>query len=164
MRERSKAHVSACLCAGEDCQDLQHVRPSHVHRWWSCRQQLRCSGTSLLFFPPFPFPFFRFRCVVQVNEKLSIGFHKNAYLPSKGRNFSRYSSDLKTGSFFGLGVSSSRARKTEREFDVDGCECRNRDLRQFMQALRKEPMTVYGDGKQTRSFQYVSDLVSISPF
>lgn len=29
-----------------------------------------------------------------------------------------------------------------------------------MQALRKEPMTVYGDGKQTRSFQFVSDLVS----
>lgn len=28
-----------------------------------------------------------------------------------------------------------------------------------LQALRKEPMTVYGDGKQTRSFQYVSDLV-----
>ncbi|KAE9611536.1 hypothetical protein Lal_00011954 [Lupinus albus] len=27
------------------------------------------------------------------------------------------------------------------------------------QALRKEPLTVYGDGKQTRSFQYVSDLV-----
>ncbi|KAF3786387.1 UDP-glucuronic acid decarboxylase 1 [Nymphaea thermarum] len=27
------------------------------------------------------------------------------------------------------------------------------------QALRGEPMTVYGDGKQTRSFQYVSDLV-----
>lgn len=27
------------------------------------------------------------------------------------------------------------------------------------QALRKDPMTVYGDGKQTRSFQYVSDLV-----
>nr|XP_010921663.1 UDP-glucuronic acid decarboxylase 2 isoform X2 [Elaeis guineensis] len=27
------------------------------------------------------------------------------------------------------------------------------------QALRKEPMTVYGDGKQTRSFQYVSDLL-----
>ncbi|CAL4938820.1 unnamed protein product [Urochloa decumbens] len=27
------------------------------------------------------------------------------------------------------------------------------------QALRKHPMTVYGDGKQTRSFQYVSDLV-----
>ncbi|XP_022760588.1 UDP-glucuronic acid decarboxylase 2-like isoform X2 [Durio zibethinus] len=26
------------------------------------------------------------------------------------------------------------------------------------QALRKEPLTVYGDGKQTRSFQYVSDL------
>lgn len=31
-----------------------------------------------------------------------------------------------------------------------------------IQALRKEPMTVYGDGKQTRSFQYVSDLVLIS--
>jgi len=33
-----------------------------------------------------------------------------------------------------------------------------------MQALRKEPLTVYGDGKQTRSFQYVSDLVrKLSP-
>jgi len=30
----------------------------------------------------------------------------------------------------------------------------------LLQALRKEPMTVYGDGKQTRSFQFVSDLVS----
>jgi dTDP-D-glucose 4,6-dehydratase len=30
------------------------------------------------------------------------------------------------------------------------------------QALRKEPLTVYGDGKQTRSFQYVSDLVGPS--
>lgn len=30
-----------------------------------------------------------------------------------------------------------------------------------MQALRKEPLTVYGDGKQTRSFQYVSDLVNL---
>lgn len=28
-----------------------------------------------------------------------------------------------------------------------------------MQAIRRQPMTVYGDGKQTRSFQYVSDLV-----
>ncbi|KAK2412063.1 UDP-glucuronic acid decarboxylase [Trifolium repens] len=27
------------------------------------------------------------------------------------------------------------------------------------QALRKDPLTVYGDGKQTRSFQFVSDLV-----
>jgi len=27
------------------------------------------------------------------------------------------------------------------------------------QALRGEPLTVYGDGSQTRSFQYVSDLV-----
>ncbi|OAY67933.1 UDP-glucuronic acid decarboxylase 2 [Ananas comosus] len=31
------------------------------------------------------------------------------------------------------------------------------------QALRKEPLTVYGDGKQTRSFQYVSDLVGLLP-
>ena len=29
----------------------------------------------------------------------------------------------------------------------------------MFQALRGEPMTIYGDGKQTRSFQYVSDLV-----
>ncbi|XP_019443026.1 PREDICTED: UDP-glucuronic acid decarboxylase 1-like [Lupinus angustifolius] len=28
------------------------------------------------------------------------------------------------------------------------------------QAIRKQPLTVYGDGKQTRSFQYVSDLVN----
>lgn len=28
-----------------------------------------------------------------------------------------------------------------------------------MQALRREPLTVYGDGEQTRSFCYVSDLV-----
>ncbi|XP_074379236.1 UDP-glucuronic acid decarboxylase 1 isoform X2 [Apium graveolens] len=27
------------------------------------------------------------------------------------------------------------------------------------QAIRKQPLTVYGDGKQTRSFQYVADLV-----
>lgn len=30
----------------------------------------------------------------------------------------------------------------------------------ILQALRNEPMTVYGNGTQTRSFQYVSDLVS----
>lgn len=29
----------------------------------------------------------------------------------------------------------------------------------MFQALRNEPMTIYGDGLQTRSFQYVSDLV-----
>ena len=35
-----------------------------------------------------------------------------------------------------------------------------RVLPNFMyQALRDEPVTVYGDGSQTRSFQYVSDLV-----
>ncbi|CAN1775517.1 UDP-glucuronic acid decarboxylase 1 [Linum perenne] len=31
---------------------------------------------------------------------------------------------------------------------------------EYFQAIRKQPMTVYGDGKQTRSFQYVSDLVA----
>jgi dTDP-glucose 4,6-dehydratase len=29
----------------------------------------------------------------------------------------------------------------------------------MMQALRKEPLTIYGDGKQTRSFCYVDDLI-----
>jgi UDP-glucuronate decarboxylase len=28
-----------------------------------------------------------------------------------------------------------------------------------MQALRGEDITIYGDGKQTRSFQYVTDLI-----
>jgi UDP-glucuronate decarboxylase len=28
-----------------------------------------------------------------------------------------------------------------------------------MQAIRGEPLTLYGDGQQTRSFQYVHDLV-----
>jgi UDP-glucuronate decarboxylase len=28
-----------------------------------------------------------------------------------------------------------------------------------LQALKNEPITIYGNGKQTRSFQYVSDLV-----
>ncbi|KAI4983856.1 hypothetical protein ZWY2020_025722 [Hordeum vulgare] len=35
-------------------------------------------------------------------------------------------------------------------------------LTMAVQALRKEPLTVYGDGKQTRSFQYVSDLTSLA--
>lgn len=30
----------------------------------------------------------------------------------------------------------------------------------IVQALKGEPITIYGDGKQTRSFQYVSDLIS----
>ena len=29
----------------------------------------------------------------------------------------------------------------------------------IIQALREEPVTIYGDGSQTRSFQYVEDLV-----
>jgi UDP-glucuronate decarboxylase len=29
----------------------------------------------------------------------------------------------------------------------------------IIQALRNEPITIYGDGAQTRSFQYVEDLV-----
>jgi len=29
----------------------------------------------------------------------------------------------------------------------------------IMQALRNEPLTIYGDGKQTRSFCYVNDLI-----
>ncbi len=29
----------------------------------------------------------------------------------------------------------------------------------MFQALKGQPMTIYGDGKQSRSFQYVSDLV-----
>jgi hypothetical protein len=42
------------------------------------------------------------------------------------------------------------------------CSCTEVNMCNWFQALRKEPLTVYGDGKQTRSFQYVSDLVSIS--
>jgi UDP-glucuronate decarboxylase len=30
----------------------------------------------------------------------------------------------------------------------------------LVQALRNQPLTIYGDGKQTRSFCYVSDLIS----
>ena len=29
----------------------------------------------------------------------------------------------------------------------------------IVQALRNEPITIYGDGEQTRSFQYIDDLV-----
>jgi UDP-glucuronate decarboxylase len=28
-----------------------------------------------------------------------------------------------------------------------------------MQALKNEPITIYGNGEQTRSFQYVDDLI-----
>ncbi len=31
------------------------------------------------------------------------------------------------------------------------------------QALTGQPLTIYGDGKQTRSFQYVSDLIEGAP-
>ncbi|HEV3439883.1 MAG TPA: UDP-glucuronic acid decarboxylase family protein [Gemmata sp.] len=50
-----------------------------------------------------------------------------------------------------------------RIFNTYGERMRLKDgrvLPNFMyQALRGEPITVYGDGQQTRSFQYVSDLV-----
>lgn len=50
-----------------------------------------------------------------------------------------------------------------RIFNTYGPRMRLRDGRVvpnfIQQALRGEPLTVYGDGAQTRSFQYVSDLV-----
>src|SRR6266545_4808200 len=50
-----------------------------------------------------------------------------------------------------------------RIFNTYGPRMRLRDGRVvpnfIMQALRGEPLTVYGDGAQTRSFQYVADLV-----
>src|SRR5215468_9546735 len=53
--------------------------------------------------------------------------------------------------------------KIVRIFNTYGERMRLNDgrvLPNFMyQALMSEPLTVYGDGKQTRSFQYVSDLV-----
>ena len=53
--------------------------------------------------------------------------------------------------------------KIVRIFNTYGERMRLNDgrvLPNFMyQALMGEPITVYGDGKQTRSFQYVSDLV-----
>jgi len=50
-----------------------------------------------------------------------------------------------------------------RIFNTYGPRMRLRDGRVvpnfIMQALREEPLTVYGQGQQTRSFQYVDDLV-----
>jgi dTDP-glucose 4,6-dehydratase len=50
-----------------------------------------------------------------------------------------------------------------RIFNTYGPRMRLRDGRVvpnfIQQALRGEPLTAYGDGNQTRSFQYVSDLV-----
>lgn len=53
--------------------------------------------------------------------------------------------------------------KIVRIFNTYGERMRHRDGRvvpNFIdQALKNEPLTVYGDGSQTRSFQYVSDLI-----
>ena len=53
-----------------------------------------------------------------------------------------------------------------RIFNTYGPRMRLRDGRvvpAFMaQALRGEPLTVFGDGQQTRSFCYVADLVEAS--
>jgi dTDP-glucose 4,6-dehydratase len=55
------------------------------------------------------------------------------------------------------------ATRIVRIFNTHGPRMRLRDGRVvpnfIAQALRHEPMTVYGDGSQTRSFCYVSDLV-----
>lgn len=40
------------------------------------------------------------------------------------------------------------------------CKLTGRVVSNFiMQALKSEPITVYGSGKQTRSFQFVDDLI-----
>ena len=53
--------------------------------------------------------------------------------------------------------------KIVRIFNTYGERMRHRDGRvvpNFIdQALKGEPLTIYGDGQQTRSFQYVSDLI-----
>ena len=53
--------------------------------------------------------------------------------------------------------------KIVRIFNTFGPRMRKNDGRAvpafIMQALRGEPMTVFGDGKQTRSFGYITDLV-----
>lgn len=55
------------------------------------------------------------------------------------------------------------ATRIVRIFNTYGPRMRLRDGRVvpnfIQQALRGEPLTVYGDGAQTRSFQYVDDLV-----
>ena len=51
-----------------------------------------------------------------------------------------------------------------RVFNTYGPRMRLRDGRVvpnfIMQALKGEPLTVYGEGQQTRSFQYVDDLIA----
>lgn len=53
--------------------------------------------------------------------------------------------------------------KVARIFNIDGPRMHPNDGRVvsnvIVQALRNEPITLYGDGTQTRSFCYVSDLV-----
>jgi UDP-glucuronate decarboxylase len=53
--------------------------------------------------------------------------------------------------------------KIARIFNTYGPKMRLNDGRVvsnfIVQALKNEPMTIYGDGKQTRSFQYVDDVI-----
>ena len=67
------------------------------------------------------------------------------------------------GTHKALGLAKAKNARFLRIFNTYGARMRiddGRALPTFMsQALRGEPLTVYGDGSQTRSFQYVDDLV-----
>ncbi|KAI4317577.1 hypothetical protein L6164_025438 [Bauhinia variegata] len=59
-----------------------------------------------------------------------------------------------------IGVRTARIARIFNTYGPRTCLDDGRVVSNFVsQALRKEPLTVYGDGKQTRSFHYVSDLV-----
>jgi len=71
-------------------------------------------------------------------ESLFMAFHKKYGLDVKiARIFNSYGSRLREDGLYGRVVS-----------------------RFIMQALKNQPITIYGDGKQTRSFCYVTDTVS----